>query len=110
MPTYGYRCTECKSEFERFQKITDAPITVCDSCGGAVKKIIYPVGIQFKGPGFYVTDYKGAGKEPASSKPTDSSKASESSTATDTGKATESKTETSTTPAASTTTTETKAS
>ncbi len=116
MPTYGYRCTECKSEFERFQKITDAPVTACDSCGAPVKKIIYPVGIQFKGTGFYVTDYKGAGKEPASSKPADDSasadskKADESSSTTDSGKATESKTETKPTPSTSTTATETKSS
>jgi putative FmdB family regulatory protein len=115
LPTYGYRCTECKTEFERFQKITDPPVTVCESCGAPVKKIIYPVGIQFKGPGFYVTDYKGAGKEPVSSKPADSgasadsSKATESSSTTDTSKTTESKSETSSTSSTSATATETKA-
>ncbi|GAB4452263.1 MAG: hypothetical protein OHK0029_02830 [Armatimonadaceae bacterium] len=57
MPTYGYRCTACAHVFERFQKITDAPITECEKCGEPVKKLLYPVGIQFKGSGFYVTDY-----------------------------------------------------
>jgi putative FmdB family regulatory protein len=66
MPTYGYRCNACGTEFERFQKMTDPPVTDCE-CGatGSVKKLIFPVGIQFKGSGFYVNDYTGAGKEPA---------------------------------------------
>ena len=64
MPTYGYRCTACGTEFERFQKMSDPPVTDCD-CGatGTVKKLIFPVGIQFKGSGFYVNDYTGANKE-----------------------------------------------
>jgi putative FmdB family regulatory protein len=57
MPTYGYRCTTCSHEFERFQKISDPAVTACESCGETVKKILYPVGIQFKGSGFYVNDY-----------------------------------------------------
>jgi putative FmdB family regulatory protein len=61
MPTYGYRCTACENEFERFQKMTDPPVTECESCGGAVKKMLYPVGIQFKGSGFYVNDYAKSG-------------------------------------------------
>lgn len=63
MPTYGYRCTVCGHEFERVQKMTDASIKECENCGQSVKKVLYPVGISFKGSGFYVTDYKGAGKE-----------------------------------------------
>jgi putative FmdB family regulatory protein len=61
MPTYGYRCKDCGSEFERFQKMTDAPVTTCDSCGGSVKRLLYPVGIQFKGSGFHVNDYVRSG-------------------------------------------------
>jgi putative FmdB family regulatory protein len=57
MPTYGYRCNDCGVEFERFQKMSDAPVTTCDDCGGSVKKLLYPVGISFKGSGFYVNDY-----------------------------------------------------
>jgi putative FmdB family regulatory protein len=60
MPTYGYRCTACGTTFERFQKISDPPVTACDDCGSPVKKILYPVGIQFKGSGFYVNDSKAA--------------------------------------------------
>jgi putative FmdB family regulatory protein len=63
VPTYGYRCTACAHEFERFQKITEDPIRECESCGELVKRILYPAGIQFKGSGFYVTDYKGGGEK-----------------------------------------------
>lgn len=58
MPTYGYRCTACGHEFERVQKITDPRLTECEECNGPVKKIIYPVGIAFKGDGFYINDSK----------------------------------------------------
>jgi putative FmdB family regulatory protein len=61
MPTYGYRCTACETTFERLQKITDPPITECVECGQPVKKILYPVGIAFKGSGFYVNDYAPSG-------------------------------------------------
>jgi putative FmdB family regulatory protein len=64
MPTYGYKCTECADTFEILQKITEDALTTCEKCGGRLKKLIYPVGIAFKGEGFYVTDYKGAGKDP----------------------------------------------
>lgn len=62
MPTYGYRCTACETTFERLQKITDPPITECVECGAPVKKILYPVGISFKGSGFYVNDYAPSGE------------------------------------------------
>ncbi len=62
MPTYGYRCTACGTTFERLQKITDPPITECVECGAPVKKILYPVGISFKGSGFYVNDYASSGE------------------------------------------------
>lgn len=58
MPTYGYRCTVCKHEFERFQKMSDPPVAACEECGEPVKKILYPVGIAFKGTGFYINDSK----------------------------------------------------
>lgn len=56
MPTYGYRCTVCGKEFERFQKMTDPPVRECEFCGSPVKKMLYPVAISFKGSGFYVND------------------------------------------------------
>lgn len=68
MPTYGYRCTACAHEFERFQKMSDEPVRECENCGQPVKRILYPAGIQFKGSGFYVTDYaaKGGGDKGSS--------------------------------------------
>lgn len=63
MPTYGYRCTACKHEFEVFQKITDEAVRECPVCKGEVRRILFPVGIVFKGPGFHITDYRKPGKE-----------------------------------------------
>ena len=57
MPTYGYECTACGDKFETQQSIKDNPLTICEKCGGALKKLIYPIGIAFKGSGFYVNDY-----------------------------------------------------
>ena len=57
MPTYGYECLSCNHQFEIFQSIKDDALTTCDSCGGALRKRVYPVGISFKGSGFYVNDY-----------------------------------------------------
>lgn len=78
MPTYGYRCTECGNEFERFQKISDPALTECESCGGTVKKRIYPVGIQFKGAGFYVNDYSKRSSDGGTSAASGSASSSES--------------------------------
>jgi putative FmdB family regulatory protein len=58
MPTYVYRCRDCEVRTEVFQRITDDPLTSCESCGGAVARVLQPVGIVFKGSGFYTTDYK----------------------------------------------------
>ncbi|MHB8589628.1 MAG: FmdB family zinc ribbon protein [Candidatus Dormibacteraceae bacterium] len=67
MPTYGYRCGNCGHQFEIVQRISDAPLTTCPKCQGKLAKMLYPVGISFKGSGFYTTDYKGAGKGSAGS-------------------------------------------
>lgn len=66
MPTYGYECLSCDNQFETFQSIKDDALKTCDVCGGALRKRIYPVGISFKGDGFYVNDYaaKPASKAP----------------------------------------------
>lgn len=60
MPTYVYRCQNCDTVLERFQKITDDPLTTHEECGGPLRRVLQPVGIVFKGSGFYVTDYKRA--------------------------------------------------
>ena len=56
MPTYQYTCTDCGEPVEAVQKFTDEPLTVCAACGGRLRKVFSPVGIVFKGSGFYRTD------------------------------------------------------
>ena len=56
MPTYQYTCTDCGEPVEAVQKFTDAALTVCAACGGRLRKVFSPVGIVFKGSGFYRTD------------------------------------------------------
>lgn len=63
MPTYQYRCTDCSEELEKFQHFTDDPLTRCPACGHeALRKVFSPVGIVFKGSGFYATDNRTKGK------------------------------------------------
>jgi len=57
MPLYEYQCDTCTHRFEVIQKFSDAPIEVCPKCGGAVKKLLSSPAIQFKGSGWYITDY-----------------------------------------------------
>jgi putative FmdB family regulatory protein len=57
LPTYGYECNACKEQFEVFQRITEAPLATHEGCGGGLRRLLYPVGIVFKGAGFYVNDY-----------------------------------------------------
>jgi putative FmdB family regulatory protein len=56
MPTYEYACTSCGNRFEAFRRIDDDPLSVCEACGGALRKVFHPAGIVFKGSGFYATD------------------------------------------------------
>jgi putative FmdB family regulatory protein len=57
MPLYEYRCTECGDVFEVIQKLSDTPLTVHKKCGGTVERLVSPSALQFKGSGWYVTDY-----------------------------------------------------
>lgn len=59
MPTYEYLCQACGSRFDAWQKITDDPIETCPTCGDHVHRVLYPVGLVFKGSGFYKTDNRG---------------------------------------------------
>jgi putative FmdB family regulatory protein len=59
MPTYEYACTECGDRTEVVQSFADAPPTTCTVCGGPLRKVFSPVGIVFKGSGFYRTDSRG---------------------------------------------------
>jgi putative FmdB family regulatory protein len=57
MPIYEYACRKCGQQFEVLQKMSDVPLRRCRACGGRLERLISPVGIQFKGTGWYVTDY-----------------------------------------------------
>ena len=81
MPLYEYTCTACGRRLERLQRVHDAPLTECPHCGGELKKLISAPALQFKGSGWYVTDYargggrkdggadSGAGESAAAAKP-----------------------------------------
>jgi putative FmdB family regulatory protein len=56
MPTYVYACDSCGAQFEQFQSFKDEPLRTCPSCAGAVRRVFQPVGIVFKGSGWYITD------------------------------------------------------
>lgn len=66
MPTYEYACTDCGDRLEAVQKFSDDPLTVCTACGGKLRKVFSPVGIVFKGSGFYRTDSRADHKGPDS--------------------------------------------
>jgi len=59
MPIYEYECRKCKAHVEAFQKVNDKPLTKCRKCGGKLERQISAPAIQFKGSGWYVTDYAG---------------------------------------------------
>lgn len=72
MPLYEYQCKKCGHRFEKIQKFSDKPIKKCPECGGAVEQLLSAPAVQFKGSGWYVTDYakksstassEGGGKE-----------------------------------------------
>ena len=58
MPTYCYRCQSCHHTFETVQSMMDEPLSDCTECSGHIIRIIQPVGVQFKGTGFYINDSK----------------------------------------------------
>jgi putative FmdB family regulatory protein len=60
MPTYEYLCRGCSHRFETWQKMTDEPLTICPECGGAIRRVLFPAGVVFKGSGFYKTDHNGS--------------------------------------------------
>ncbi len=57
MPLYEYRCEQCGSRIEKIQKFSDPPLGTCEKCGGALTRLLSAPAIQFKGTGWYVTDY-----------------------------------------------------
>ena len=56
MPTYHYACSSCRHEFDRYQSFTEDALSVCPSCEGFIRRVIQPVGVVFKGSGWYLTD------------------------------------------------------
>ena len=103
MPTYEYACTECGEQLEVVQSFTDDALTICPNCQGKLRKVFSPVGVVFKGSGFYKTDSRAARSNGAKANGSgDSSKSSESSgdsapasTSTDSSGSTKSSTESS---------------
>ena len=75
MPLYEYQCKKCKHKFEKIRKFSDPPIKKCPECGGPVEKLLHAPAVQFKGTGWYVTDY--AGKNKMETSKTESSSGSE---------------------------------
>jgi putative FmdB family regulatory protein len=78
MPIYEYHCLNCDKNFEKIQKFSDEPLTTHPECGGPVERLLSAPAFQFKGSGWYITDYNktgssspasSGGKEPASEKP-----------------------------------------
>ncbi len=59
MPLYEYQCKKCKHKFEKIQKFSDPPVRKCPECGSPVEKVMHAPNVQFKGTGWYVTDYGG---------------------------------------------------
>jgi len=62
MPIYEYQCQSCGKRTELLQRMADPPLATCPECGGEVKKLVSAPAVQFKGSGWYVTDYAGKGK------------------------------------------------
>jgi putative FmdB family regulatory protein len=65
MPLYEYQCTKCGHRFEKIQKFSDKKIKKCPECGGPVEQVISAPAVQFKGSGWYVTDYAKKSHAPA---------------------------------------------
>jgi putative FmdB family regulatory protein len=80
VPTYQYTCTDCGEPVEALQKFSDPPLTVCAACGGRLRKVFSPVGIVFKGSGFYRTDSRNSSGAQADGKKDKSASESSSST------------------------------
>src|SRR5512136_878337 len=78
MPVYEYECEQCGVRFERLQRMSEAALTDCPECGGHIHRVMQPVGVIFKGSGFYVTDNRGRSSTgvPAPKKKEDEAKTS----------------------------------
>ncbi|CAN5349259.1 hypothetical protein BH10ACI1_BH10ACI1_02580 [soil metagenome] len=88
MPIYEYKCADCGKHIEKMQKVSDAPPMICENCGGKLEKQWSLSGIQFKGEGWYVTDY--ANKKPEKSEKSEKTAVAEKSSASESTAKTES--------------------
>lgn len=90
MPLYEYKCEKCDQVFEVIQKFSDEPLTEHQSCGGAVERLLSKPAFQFKGTGWYVTDYARSGgskdSKPEAKKDSKSGSSSSSETKSDSAK------------------------
>lgn len=68
MPTYSYRCTACETAFDIHQAFTEDSLTVCPTCGGALRKVFSAVGVTFSGSGFYSSDSRAAANKASEKK------------------------------------------
>ena len=105
MPLYEYECEKCGHRFEKIQKFSDPPLDTCPKCGGALHKMQSAPAFQFKGTGWYVTDYAKSKPESKETKPTPDAAKSD---AKSDSKSDAAKTDTSSTPAKTDTKTDTK--
>ncbi|HEV8159681.1 MAG TPA: zinc ribbon domain-containing protein [Pyrinomonadaceae bacterium] len=78
MPIYEYKCSDCEAHVEKMQKVSDEPLKTCEVCGGNLEKQWSLSGIQFKGAGWYVTDYSNKLKDTSSDKSEKSEKSEKS--------------------------------
>ena len=106
MPIYEYRCSDCGHKLEALQKLSDAPLLTCPSCGkNALSKLVSAAGFQLKGSGWYATDFKSSGSKPADKPASDGAgdgkTADASASKTETKSEATSETKTASTPAAS---------
>ncbi len=87
MPLYEYQCKKCHSLTERIQKFSDPPLTVCPHCGGELEQLLSAPAVQFKGSGWYVTDYARKGSSSGKSSGDGAASSSSSESKPDAGKA-----------------------
>ncbi len=87
MPTYQYRCTECGRELEVVQKFTDPALTHCEACQGTLRKVYNPVGVVFKGSGFYATDNRSSSRSTTAGAKKDAAGSASSSSSSDSSSA-----------------------
>ncbi|HIY67411.1 MAG TPA: FmdB family transcriptional regulator [Candidatus Agrococcus pullicola] len=90
MPIYAYSCRDCGRSFDIRQEFSDASLTVCDACGGTLRKQFGSIGVTFNGPGFYRTDSRPSST--SSTKPTKNESSSGASGSSDSSTATSTKT------------------